>query len=63
VGSYLFQRVLQDGKDSRYALLFLYKDEQSLTRHRFDEIKKSPPKFFGAWMAQGTLIITFNWQF
>lgn len=31
VGSYLFQRVLADGKDSR-----------------FDEIKKSPPKFFGA---------------
>lgn len=39
VGSYLFQRVMQDGKDSR-----------------FDEIKKSPPKFFVAFMAQATWI-------
>lgn len=37
VGSYLLQRVLQTGHDSR-----------------FDDIKKSPPKFFGAWMAQAT---------
>lgn len=37
VGSYLFQRVLQTGSDSR-----------------FDELKKSPPKFFAAWMAQAT---------
>lgn len=35
MGSYLFQRVLAEGKDSR-----------------FDEIKKSPPKFFGAFFAQ-----------
>lgn len=35
VGSYLFQRVISDGKDSR-----------------FDEIKKSPPRFFAAWMAR-----------
>lgn len=39
LGSYLFQRVLADGHDSR-----------------FDEIKKSPPKFFGAWMAQATWV-------
>ncbi|KAH8588184.1 hypothetical protein B0O99DRAFT_479264, partial [Bisporella sp. PMI_857] len=39
LGSYLFQRVISDGKDSR-----------------FDKIKKSPPKFFGAWMAQATWI-------
>ncbi|CAN8098425.1 unnamed protein product [Discula destructiva] len=37
LGTYLFQRVLQDGSDSR-----------------FDELKKSPPKFFAAWMAQAT---------
>lgn len=37
MGAYLFQRVLQQGQDSR-----------------FEEIKKSPPKFFGAWMAQAT---------
>lgn len=37
VGTYLFQRVLRDGSDSR-----------------FDEIKKSTPKFFVAWMAQAT---------
>lgn len=37
VGTYLFQRVLRDGHDSR-----------------FDEIKKSAPKFFVAWMAQAT---------
>ncbi|KUJ21896.1 DUF1295-domain-containing protein [Mollisia scopiformis] len=39
LGSYLFQRVLSDGKDSR-----------------FDEIKKSPPKFFTAFMAQATWV-------
>jgi len=39
VGSYLFQRVLSDGKDSR-----------------FDEIKKSPPKFLVAFMAQATWV-------
>jgi steroid 5-alpha reductase family enzyme len=39
VGSYLFQRVMSDGKDSR-----------------FDEIKKSPPKFFGAFMAQAVWV-------
>ncbi|KAH6680579.1 hypothetical protein B0J14DRAFT_578934 [Halenospora varia] len=39
LGTYLFQRVIQDGKDSR-----------------FDEIKKSPPKFFGAFMAQATWV-------
>ncbi len=39
VGSYLFQRMLSDGKDSR-----------------FDEIKKSPPKFFAAFMAQATWV-------
>ncbi|KAI9051409.1 hypothetical protein LZ554_004456 [Drepanopeziza brunnea f. sp. 'monogermtubi'] len=39
LGSYLFQRVIADGHDSR-----------------FDEIKKSPPKFFGAWMAQATWV-------
>lgn len=37
MGTYLFQRVLRDGHDSR-----------------FDEIKKSTPKFFVAWMAQAT---------
>lgn len=37
MGSYLLQRVIQTGHDSR-----------------FEEIKKSPPKFFGAWMAQAT---------
>ncbi|KAF3761549.1 DUF1295-domain-containing protein [Cryphonectria parasitica EP155] len=37
LGTYLFQRVLQQGQDSR-----------------FEEIKKSPPKFFVAWMAQAT---------
>ncbi|KAJ0109833.1 3-oxo-5-alpha-steroid 4-dehydrogenase [Diaporthe amygdali] len=37
LGTYLFQRVLREGQDSR-----------------FDEIKKSAPKFFGAWMAQAT---------
>ncbi|KAK2629293.1 hypothetical protein QTJ16_000113 [Diplocarpon rosae] len=39
LGTYLFQRILSDGHDSR-----------------FDEIKKSPPKFFGAWMAQATWV-------
>lgn len=39
LGTYLFQRVISDGKDSR-----------------FDEIKKSPPKFFGAFMAQATWV-------
>ncbi|CAL3966527.1 unnamed protein product [Diplocarpon coronariae] len=39
LGTYLFQRILADGHDSR-----------------FDEIKKSPPKFFGAWMAQATWV-------
>ena len=39
MGSYLFQRVLQEGKDSR-----------------FDKMKKSPPKFFAAWMAQATWV-------
>lgn len=39
VGSYLFQRVLADGHDSR-----------------FDEIKKSPPQFFGAFMAQAAWV-------
>ena len=28
--------------------------ERELTFQRFDEIKKSPPKFFGAFMVQGT---------
>lgn len=37
MGSYLLNRVIQDGSDSR-----------------FDEMKKSPPKFFAAWMAQAT---------
>ncbi|PSS03480.1 hypothetical protein BD289DRAFT_457907 [Coniella lustricola] len=37
LGSYLFQRVLQQGHDSR-----------------FEEIKKSPPTFFGVWMVQAT---------
>lgn len=35
MGSYLFQRISKEGKDSR-----------------FDEIKKSPPKFLGAFFAQ-----------
>jgi steroid 5-alpha reductase family enzyme len=39
VGTYLFQRLLSDGKDSR-----------------FDEIKKSPPKFLVAFMAQATWV-------
>lgn len=39
VGSYLFQRVLADGHDSR-----------------FDKIKKSPPQFLGAFMAQATWV-------
>ena len=39
MGSYLFQRVLSDGKDSR-----------------FDEIKKSPPKFLVAFVAQATWV-------
>ena len=39
MGSYLFQRILKDGHDSR-----------------FDEIKKSPPQFFGAFMAQATWV-------
>jgi steroid 5-alpha reductase family enzyme len=39
VGSYLFQRVLSDGKDSR-----------------FNEIKKSPPMFLTAFMAQATWV-------
>lgn len=39
MGTYLFQRVLSDGKDSR-----------------FDEIKKSPPKFLAAFMAQATWV-------
>jgi len=39
LGSYLFQRVIADGKDSR-----------------FDEIKKSPPKFLVAFVAQATWV-------
>jgi len=39
VGSYLFQRVLREGKDSR-----------------FDEMKKSFPKFFAAWMVQAVWV-------
>jgi len=39
LGTYLFQRVLADGKDSR-----------------FDEIKKSPPKFLVAFIAQATWV-------
>lgn len=39
MGSFLFQRVLQDGHDSR-----------------FDEIKKSPPRFAVAWTAQATWV-------
>ncbi len=39
MGTYLFQRVLSDGKDSR-----------------FDEIKKSPPKFLAAFIAQATWV-------
>jgi len=39
VGSFLFQRILQDGKDSR-----------------FEEIKKSPPRFMAAFFAQATWV-------
>ncbi|KAM7215085.1 Protein of unknown function (DUF1295) domain containing protein [Rhypophila decipiens] len=39
LGSFLFTRILQDGKDSR-----------------FEEIKKSPPRFAGAWTAQATWV-------
>ncbi|KAI1338882.1 hypothetical protein F5Y15DRAFT_101075 [Xylariaceae sp. FL0016] len=39
LGTYLFQRILSTGHDSR-----------------FDEIKKSPPKFFAAWMGQATWV-------
>ncbi|CZS95886.1 uncharacterized protein RAG0_05377 [Rhynchosporium agropyri] len=39
LGTYLFQRVVADGHDSR-----------------FDEIKKSPPRFFGAFVAQATWV-------
>ncbi|KAK3682413.1 hypothetical protein B0T22DRAFT_282803 [Podospora appendiculata] len=39
LGSYLFQRVIQDGKDSR-----------------FDEIKKSPVRFWGAFVIQATWV-------
>jgi steroid 5-alpha reductase family enzyme len=39
LGSYLFQRVLSDGKDSR-----------------FDDIKKSPPRFIVAFVAQATWV-------
>ncbi|KAK4217208.1 hypothetical protein QBC37DRAFT_415134 [Rhypophila decipiens] len=39
LGSFLFQRILQDGKDSR-----------------FEEIKKSPAHFAGAWTAQATWV-------
>ena len=39
MGTYLFQRVLADGKDSR-----------------FDEIKKSPPSFLGAFMVQAAWV-------
>ncbi|GJC81288.1 hypothetical protein ColLi_04126 [Colletotrichum liriopes] len=39
LGSYLFQRILEEGKDSR-----------------FDEIKKSPAKFAGAFFAQATWV-------
>lgn len=37
MGTFLFNRILQSGTDSR-----------------FDEFKKSPPKFFAVWMAQAT---------
>lgn len=39
LGAYLFQRVLEEGKDSR-----------------FDEIKTSAPRFWGAFMAQATWV-------
>lgn len=39
VGSYLFQRVVADGRDSR-----------------FDKIKKSPPRFWVAFMIQATWV-------
>ncbi|OBR02936.1 hypothetical protein CH63R_14162 [Colletotrichum higginsianum IMI 349063] len=39
LGSYLFQRILEEGKDSR-----------------FDEIKKSPARFAGAFFAQATWV-------
>jgi steroid 5-alpha reductase family enzyme len=39
VGTFLFQRVVKDGHDSR-----------------FDEIKKSPPQFLGAFFAQATWV-------
>ncbi|KAK1981962.1 hypothetical protein LZ30DRAFT_718714 [Colletotrichum cereale] len=39
LGSYLFQRILEDGKDSR-----------------FDQIKKSPVRFAGAFFAQATWV-------
>ena len=39
MGIYLFQRILSEGKDSR-----------------FDKIKKSPPKFLVAFMAQATWV-------
>lgn len=39
MGSFLFQRILQDGKDSR-----------------FEEIKKSPARFAGAFTAQATWV-------
>ncbi|CAO1620340.1 unnamed protein product [Parajaminaea phylloscopi] len=39
LGSFLFQRIQKEGKDSR-----------------FDGIRESPAKFFGAWMMQATWI-------
>ncbi|KAM7207281.1 Protein of unknown function (DUF1295) domain containing protein [Naviculisporaceae sp. PSN 640] len=39
LGSFLFQRILKDGHDSR-----------------FEEIKKSPGRFAGAWTAQATWV-------
>ncbi|KAI9678839.1 MAG: hypothetical protein M1817_005899 [Caeruleum heppii] len=39
LGTFLFQRVVKDGSDSR-----------------FDEIKKSPPQFLGAFFAQATWV-------
>ncbi|KAK3381672.1 hypothetical protein B0H63DRAFT_476358 [Podospora didyma] len=39
LGSYLFERILKEGKDSR-----------------FNEIKKSPPRFYGAFMIQATWV-------
>ncbi|KAM3083777.1 hypothetical protein ACMFMG_002108 [Clarireedia jacksonii] len=39
LGTYLFQRILSDGHDSR-----------------FDQIKKSPPRFLGAFVAQATWV-------